>query len=471
MRILASLLAILLLLVAATPAHALSVENIRFGQHPDKIRMVIELSAPAAFRAVAVDGTPRLLIDLPDYEWRAGDVPLRQVPQVRSLRTGALQPGINRLVVELARPAAMINAFTIPATGNLPHRLVIDFKPGGTPDPARLFGTLRAADPAGAQIPPSARATTSNQILGTLPVTTATTPRAAAREPAYNHIPARTAPLPGTTRDAAPEIPLPGRKPVLNASAAGTPPVTPPSVAAPAATRRGQKHIIVIDAGHGGADPGAIGASGILEKNITLAMARELKTMLEQTGRYTVHLTRDTDKFLRLHQRVSFARQKNADLFISLHADAIGKDNVRGASIYTLSETASDRETAELAERENKADLIAGADLSHADKDIAQILVGMAMRDTMNQSKFFANNVVSNLRGDGLRLLERPHRFAGFAVLKAPDIPSVLIEIGFMSNANEVRELNTPAHRQKLGAALVRSIDGYFEKVARNSRT
>jgi len=229
-----------------------------------------------------------------------------------------------------------------------------------------------------------------------------------------------------------------------------------------------RKPIIVIDAGHGGADPGAVGSKKLLEKDITLSAARELKEALEKTGRYTVHLTRSDDRYIKLYKRVSIARHKSADLFISLHADSINKSNVRGASIYTLSNTASDKQTARLAARENQVDLIAGVDLSHEDKEVANILIDLAMRDTMNQSKFFANTVVKNMIAKNMRVLPRTHRYAGFAVLKAPDTPSVLVEMGFMSNRKEAQLLATSSYQEKIALTLTKSIDEYFSQLRTN---
>lgn len=433
----------------AQPAAALDVRNVRFGEHPDKTRMVVELSAPADFRASVLTQPDRLMIDLPAYEWRAGDVILRGINTVSSVRQGALQPGINRIVVDTRRPVAISSAFLIPAAQGLPDRLVIDFKAASSATPGKVHGTLRVPDggaPAPMASAPAPLPAAMPQSLGTL------------------ELPRQKPPVPARIEAAPQETAALARPPE---SYAPPPPVPPPALRA----QGGDKPVIIIDAGHGGVDPGAIGANGVLEKNVTLAMARELKQQLEATGRYTVHLTRDSDKFLRLHQRVDFGRKKGADLFISLHADTISKPHVQGVSIYTLSEKASDKETAELADRENKVDLIAGADLSHADRDVASILVDLSMRDTMNQSKFFANSVVQRLKNNGLRLLESPHRYAGFAVLKAPDVPSVLIEIGFMSNKSEVRLLNDPAHRYRLGQSIAEGIEAYFAQVRQNSRT
>lgn len=221
------------------------------------------------------------------------------------------------------------------------------------------------------------------------------------------------------------------------------------------------KPVVVIDAGHGGVDPGAIGVTGATEKEITLAMARELKRQLEETGRYRAVLTRDSDIFIRLRDRVNIAREAGADLFISLHADSHGSRDLRGASVYTLSETASDAEAAALATKENKADLIAGIDLSSENEIVTNILIDLAQRETKNLSAHFAAMLVNELERE-TRLLRNTHRFAGFAVLKAPDVPSVLVELGYLSNPKDEAQLRSAAHRAKLAGSLARAIDRYF---------
>lgn len=231
-----------------------------------------------------------------------------------------------------------------------------------------------------------------------------------------------------------------------------------------------QKPLIIIDPGHGGIDPGASGPHGLYEKNVVLALAKDLKVQLESSGKYRVKMTRADNHFIKLSNRVKFARKHGGDLFISLHADSMENKSITGASVYTLSEKASDAQTAKLAARENKADLIAGIDLSIEDEDVVGILMDLAMRDTMNQSKFFANTLVNSFNANGVKTLPRPHRYAGFAVLKAPDIPSVLIEAGFMSNEKEATLLNTSHHRQKIATALTKGIDRYFEQVRKNQR-
>ena len=222
------------------------------------------------------------------------------------------------------------------------------------------------------------------------------------------------------------------------------------------------KPLIVLDPGHGGKDPGAISASGYYEKHITLKMAKELKQSLEATGKYRVMLTRSDDRALALKSRVKIARDAKADLFISIHADSAKNSRAKGLSVYTLSERASDRESAALAERENKADALINMDFSDKTPEVANILIDLARRDTMNTSKDLANYMVSEMSRT-VRVLPDTHRFAGFAVLKAQDIPSVLVEIGYLSNREEERLIRNPAYREKLAKALTRAIDKFFE--------
>jgi N-acetylmuramoyl-L-alanine amidase len=221
---------------------------------------------------------------------------------------------------------------------------------------------------------------------------------------------------------------------------------------------------IILDPGHGGVDPGTIGISGIFEKEITLAIARDVARQLDTTRRYRVVMTRTSDEFIALRDRVARARAANGDLFLSLHADALPNAAMRGASVFTLSEQASDREAAALAAKENKADLIAGIDLSRHTPEVSSILLDLARRQTNNLSIGLARQLVAEL-GSTVPLLANSHRAAGFAVLKAPDIPSVLVEMGCLSNHEEDRLLRNTLYQRKLAAVLVRSINDYFDSV------
>jgi N-acetylmuramoyl-L-alanine amidase len=245
---------------------------------------------------------------------------------------------------------------------------------------------------------------------------------------------------------------------------AAAPPPRPPQ-------QTKQKPLIIIDPGHGGVDPGAIGANGVFEKHVALALSKELKKQLEASGKYRVKMTRNDDTFIKLSNRVKYARKHQGDLFISIHADSLRDSNVSGASVYTLSEKASDAQTAKLAARENKADLIAGIELEVEDEAVMDILIDIARRDTQNQSKFFANTLVKDFNSNSIKTLKRPHRYANFAVLKAPEIPSVLVEAGFMSNKKEANKLNTSTHRKKIASALKQGIDTYFKTIKDNERS
>lgn len=394
-------------ILSAGQALALSVDHMRFGTHPDKTRLVLDMSELSDFRVFTLADPYRMVIDLPDFEWQAPPIDGFGASGITNVRYGRLEPGISRIVFDLARPVGVRAAFTLPGQGGKADRLVVDFGP----------------------VSDAVFERSKNRIYGTLSLD---------------------------------EIRARDTRPYRTAGMS--------AVAPPLPKTKVKKPLIVIDPGHGGVDPGAVGANNTYEKHVTLALARELRTQLEKSGHYRVLLTRERDTFIKLSDRVRFARRHDADLFISLHADSIDKPNVHGASVYTLSEKASDAQTARLAARENRADLIAGIDLSHEDDDVANILVDLAMRDTMNQSKFFAGLLVDTLKDGRVRVLKKPHRHAGFAVLKAPDIPSLLVEAGFMSNPEEAAKLSSSVYRRNIARALKRGIDAYFEQVRKNQR-
>jgi len=225
-------------------------------------------------------------------------------------------------------------------------------------------------------------------------------------------------------------------------------------------TRR--KYNIVIDAGHGGKDPGTIGRKKTQEKNITLQYAKILRDALKKTGRYNVYLTRKGDYFISLNGRVKKARQFNADLFISIHADSSPNKKARGFSIYTLSQKASDTRTARLAKKENKADILGGLNLYGEYQDTINVLVDLSRREAMNSSSKFAEIMVKEMNKNKVKTLGTGHKYGNFAVLLAPDTASALIEIGFLSNRAEERILKTLVFKQKFAKGVVESIDGYF---------
>lgn len=222
--------------------------------------------------------------------------------------------------------------------------------------------------------------------------------------------------------------------------------------------------LVVIDAGHGGHDPGAISPHGnAREKNVTLAIARAIRDRLVAGGRVRVALTRDSDEFLVLEERYGIARRLDADLFMSIHADAAGNEEAFGATVYTLSEVASDREAAKLAARENKSDIINGINLGGATRDVSSILIDLTQRETMNVSADFAKL----LHREGSRQMafrKVPHRYASFVVLKAPDTPSVLFETGYLTNKDDVAFLNSREGRSRVAAGVASAIESHFAR-------
>ncbi|MDP1840005.1 MAG: N-acetylmuramoyl-L-alanine amidase [Reyranella sp.] len=221
--------------------------------------------------------------------------------------------------------------------------------------------------------------------------------------------------------------------------------------------------LIFLDPGHGGKDPGAQGVRGTQEKAVVMAIARELQRELLAGNRYRVLLTRSTDNYVALRERVARAQEARADLFLSLHADACDNSDVRGASVYTLSEQASDREAAALAARENRADaVIAGMKLADKDDNVARTLVAMSQRGTVNDSRRLADTIVQTFGRNGIRLLPRTHRQAGFAVLTSPDIPAALVELGYLSNRQDEKLLTVRQHQIALARALRGSVDAHF---------
>lgn len=439
LRFTSFIILLLVLIYHTTIAYALDVNKVRFGVHSDKTRIVIEINKQTEFRTFMLpelENKPyRLVVDMPDFNWQAGVIQRPPKTSVLDVRSGALDKNVKRIVVDLEKPVKIISAFTLPADKQNSERLVIDF----THISKSEFNTMQ------------------HLSLGTLRDTPNDIGDLIKSQTKDEDIVLQ--PSPDTKQS---ELVIPTRKPEKPKESLPAP--------APVTKSPLRKALIVIDAGHGGQDPGAIGAERQREKDVTLSAAKLLKKKLERTGRYNVLLTRDNDKFIKLSRRVAIAREQDADLFISLHADSIDKSDVRGASIYTLSNKASDAQTARLAKRENQADLIAGVDLSHEDKDVANILLDLAMRDTMNQSKFFANTVVQEMRNHNIPVLPRTHRFAGFAVLKAPDVPSVLIEMGFMSNRSEARLLSSSDYQERIADSITQSIDAYFQKVERNNQ-
>ncbi|WP_046118283.1 N-acetylmuramoyl-L-alanine amidase [Ensifer aridi] len=238
------------------------------------------------------------------------------------------------------------------------------------------------------------------------------------------------------------------------------PAITPPKTAG--------AFVIAVDAGHGGIDTGAIGSvTRTEEKHVTLAFAKDLVAMLNREPGIEAFLTRDRDEFLSLPQRVQIARQRSANLFISVHADTLKQKDIRGATVYTISDKASDSLAADLAARENLSDEIAGIPLESEPAEVADILIDLARRETQAFSVNLARSVVSSFEGQ-IRLINNPHRHAGFRVLQAPDVPSILLELGFLSNKDDEKQLLDPEWRKKVSGLLAIAVERYRQTAVAN---
>lgn len=389
------------------------------------LRLVVETENPATAKLSLLDGPYRLVVDLSETSWnitglqKAGGL---SRPPATAYRFGSPAPGTGRLVIELSGPAAPVRAFALAPNGG-GHRLVIDMLDRGETAFKVAASALRKSGPT------VFGGDDDGTVAVTRPVTAQTAP------PAGKATATATAGSGLGDGERYVDVRMPAPKP--------------------------RRWIVTIDAGHGGKDPGALGRSGSREKDITLAAALELARQLRATGRIRPVLSRSDDRYLKLRERIRLARERNSDLFISLHADSATTAAAHGISVFTLSETASDKEAAALARNENKADLIGGPDLGVEDPDAANELLRMFQRESMNQSTHFAGAILSQIRdlpgGD-----RRGHRFAGFAVLKAPDMPSVLVEMGFMSNAKDEANLNKSSYRRELARRLTRAVINYL---------
>lgn len=451
-------LLVLVLLCVPGLAQALSTASgWRIGPRDDGgSRFVLDLSAPVGFAHFVLASPDRVVIDLTQIEWQIAPNANLGGGLVAAARYGNFKPGVTRIVLDLGGPARVQSIFLMPPQGANKYRLVVDLAP-----------TSRAAFMASVH-PPGAPAPEPGGP--SMPTVAASVPKPA---PVTAGKPLTAPNAAGTTMADRPESTI---KPV-NISMSSKPPALPPApssskptpvvlptAAAPPAMKPSdaKRRVIVIDPGHGGVDPGAISVSGVYEKTITLATAKELKRQLEESGRYRVVLTRDSDEFVRLRDRVALGRSAGGQLFLSLHADAIANPTISGLSVYTLSETASDKEAEALAAKENKADLIAGVDLTGENNQVSNILIALAQRETKNHSARFAGLLVRELEREANLLPRNPHRFAGLAVLTGPDMPAVLLEMGYLSNRSDERKLNSPDHRRKLARGILRAIDGYF---------
>lgn len=411
MRAIGWFIGLVLLLGGAAQAVAKpAITDARLGVEPDLTRVVISLTQRSDFRVFTLVDPYRVVIDLSEVDWKVpSGTKLQGQGLVAGMRYGLFKAGTSRVVLDLMEPSEVARAEFVPPENGEPLRLLIDLRP--IPD---------------AQF----RAQLKNSAIAFSAI--------AAIAPAIK--PAKTSSGAGSGTGVG----------AMGGSAAKQPAEEP---------KRG-KPLIIIDPGHGGVDPGAVGSS-ITEKQLTLAVAKVLKQELEDTGKFRVLLTRNRDVYIPLRERFGLGREQGAELFISLHADSHNNPMTRGASVYTLSEKASDAEAEALAAKENKSDIIAGVDLSKQSNVVSNILIDLAQRDTKNMSTRFASLLVRELK-DQTMLLGNTHRFAGFAVLKAPDVPSVLVEMGYISSSKDEALLSSSGHQKKLARSVRKAVENYF---------
>lgn len=356
-----------------------------------RTRFVADMTGAIDISVFTLSDPYRVIIDIPEVRFGIRE---EQGHTARGLftafRFGQISPGQSRIVLDLAGPASIADAFVVPPDGNQPARLVVD-----------VVGTTREAYLATEQ---SGR----DERLADLPV------------------------------DSEPPAPAP----------------SPDS----------DRFTVIVDPGHGGIDTGAKGVSGAIEKEITLEFAEILKKRLDATGRYNVLLTRTDDRFVALGDRVEFARDNGADLFVSIHANSFRGRSIRGTIVYTLSDGAADAMASEIAASENQADALAGLDVAGDNADeVLDILLDLTQRETRNFEMVFAQNLVRELKGT-TRMFKVPHQKAGFKVLTAHDFPSAMIELGFVSNPDDEKLLLSDEWREKMATAVAGAVDEYFAK-------
>jgi N-acetylmuramoyl-L-alanine amidase len=419
----------LLVLLLAIPAHAARLTGLSIT--PGTVSIAAD-GRPAVAHQLALGAPYRLVIDIPAV---AEPVTMDGAGSVTRMRLAMYSPGVARLVLDLAAPLEIVSAQSHPTGLTLKLRRI---------DSARFAEAVtRGRQPL--RIDPVAADFELPQTLaGAKPAATASS--SILSEPvAGSGVP------PVTAKPEAASAPA--------VSAEGPPPARPR--AAGIKPRSGSKPRVVIDAGHGGKDVGAISVNGGYEKDVTLAIARATARRLERSGKVLVTLTRSDDRFIPLAGRVAIARKARADLFISIHADSAPNSQARGASVYTLSAVASDAFAARLAARENKADIIGGVNLGLEAPDVGDIMIDLSRRATGNVSVAFAEILQDEL-ASRIKFRGEFHHFAGFLVLKAPDVPSVLLETGYVSNVDDSELLFADKGRNRIAEGIAKAIERHL---------
>jgi N-acetylmuramoyl-L-alanine amidase len=443
---------LLLCLVPAVVLAATPVAGVRVWPGPEYTRITIETPKAVEYTLFTIKNPDRVVLDLEnvDPDGALGSLPGRigaDDPFVHEVRVGRFKPGVTRLVLDL-KAEANPQAFSLQPVGEYAHRLVVDVYPARPVDPLlTLIAELEQQRVAILSLPP--------------PAEPAVRPGDAEPPPP----PPEQPPAPVAQPSSPPEQPQNPAAPRADSPPASEPPrgksgkPGKPVAKAPQVERL---ITIAIDAGHGGEDPGARGRMGTYEKDITLAIARQLKVLIDAQPSMRGVLIRDGDYYVALGERVSKARRVRADLMVSIHADAFVKPHARGSSVFALSERGATSAAARwLAKKENEADLIGGVNIDVADPTVKEVLLDLSQTATISDSIKLGRAVLDEL-GD-INTLHKPRvEQAGFAVLKAPDIPSILVETAFISNPEEEKKLRQPRYQEQMAQAILAGIKRYF---------
>lgn len=410
----------LFFLVASNAAAAEPIAiGTRVSGDTTRTRFVADLTEAVSYSVYVLPNPFRVVIDLPNVKFNLPPgIGRKTQGLIAEYRYGPMEEGRSRIVLDTSGPVLIEKSYIVKPAGGQPARVIVE-----------LISTDRKT---------FEKTYASDEEKGKRPVDEA-------MPQAFDE----------TSKSAGLAAPLPRPKP--RAETPGEPKRTE-------LARKGTgRRIVVIDPGHGGIDPGAVSNSGdkVKEKDVVLAFGLALRGALLETGKFDVVMTRENDKFITLKDRVRIARQHQGDLFIAIHADTVRGQSARGATVYTLSEKASDAEAQALADKENRADIINGVDLGAGSEEVNDILFDLVRRETKNHSLFFAKKVVGELK-PVTQMTGRPARSAGFSVLKAPDVPSVLLEIGYLSSKGDLALLTSKKWQQKTVGALTRAIDKYF---------
>jgi N-acetylmuramoyl-L-alanine amidase len=402
----------------ASAAELPTVTGARIVGDGQRARFVADMDRAVSYSIYVLPNPYRVIIDMPGVAF--------QLPEgagsesrglIKTYRFGPMGADRSRVVIETDGPVLIAKSYIVKPQGGQPARIVADLV---ATDEAAFLSAFRGETRLADNVEPAPPAAAEGEVAEIAPNSGAPPADGAALAE-------------GETQEKPRALPA-----------------KPPG-----------RHVIVIDPGHGGIDPGAIGPNKTIEKDVVLAFGAALRDKLKASGKYDVVMTRADDRFLSLKQRVAIARKSEADLFIAIHADTVRSSRVRGATVYTVSDKASDAEAEELAHKENRADIIAGIDLAAESPDITDILIDLTQRETKNHATFFARKAVKELRPITI-MTGQPLRSAGFFVLKAPDVPSILLELGYLSNRGDETLVVSPAWQTKTAAALAKAIDTYF---------